>query len=119
MGKVTIELSGERISKINGFLENNKEVENRSSRLNKKFTPKLSTLDVRGMRTINLYDSITKFIDDCILNDLKECKIIHGVGKKILQQEVKLILTKMAEVSSFKYEKNKFGEESITIIELI
>ena len=58
MGKVTIELSGERISKINGFLENNKEVENRSSRLNKKFTPKLSTLDVRGMRTINLYDSI-------------------------------------------------------------
>ncbi|MBM31405.1 MAG: hypothetical protein CL764_00950 [Chloroflexi bacterium] len=119
MGKVTIELSGERISKINGFLENNKEVENLSSRLNKKFTPKLSTLDVRGMRTINLYDSITKFIDDCILNDLKECKIIHGVGKKILQQEVKLILTKMAEVSSFKYEKNKFGEESITIIELI
>ena len=119
LGKIIIELPGERIIKIDNLSENTKKDKKISSAYNQKLSPILSTLDIRGMRTTQLYDSIIKFIDECLLNDLTECKIIHGVGKKILQQEVKLILSRISEVESFKYEKNKFGEESITLIKLI
>ena len=117
MGEIIIELPKEKITKISTHIEKNKEKKISSNNIPKTSFGN-STLDIRGMRTTELQNALIKFIDKCLLNDFRKCKIIHGVGKRILQQEVRSILSRMPEISSFKSEKNKFGEESITLIEL-
>ncbi len=75
-------------------------------------------LDLRGFRAIDVKDAYLKFIDDAILSNLNEVKVIHGYGtgavKKALYEELK----KDANVASYRFGGQYEGSSGVTIITL-
>ncbi len=75
-------------------------------------------LDLRGIRAIDVKEAYLKFIDDAILSNLNEVKIIHGYGtgavKKALYEELK----KDVNVASYRFGGQYEGSSGVTIITL-
>lgn len=75
-------------------------------------------LDLRGFRAIDVKDAYLKFIDDAILSNLNEVKVIHGYGtgavKKALYEELK----KDPNVASYRFGGQYEGSSGVTIITL-
>lgn len=77
-----------------------------------------SELDLRGYRAIDVKDAYLKFIDDALLSNLKELKVIHGYGtgavKKALYDEIK----KDENISSYRFGGEYEGASGVTILTL-
>lgn len=75
-------------------------------------------LDLRGFRAIDVKEAYLKFIDDAILANLNEVKVIHGYGtgavKKALYDELK----KDKNVLSYRFGGQYEGTTGVTIITL-
>jgi len=63
------------------------------------------TLDLRGMRYDEALRAVALFIDKAITTDVKEIKIIHGIGTGIIRKCIRDYLAKRDEVSEYDYEK--------------
>ena len=75
-------------------------------------------LDVRGMRGDEALNAVTHFIDDAILTDMSQVRILHGKGDGILRQLVRQYLATVPNVKHFADEHVQFGGAGITVAEI-
>lgn len=75
-------------------------------------------LDIRGMYSYEIEYKIEEFLNDAIINNLPEVRIIHGKGTGKLRNKVHEILKKSKNVKSFRFGNWNEGDSGITIIEL-
>lgn len=80
-----------------------------------KFDP---NIDVRGKRAEETLQIIEAFIDEAVLLNIHQIKILHGKGNGVLRQVIRKFLTKRSEVTSFHDEALDRGGEGITIVNL-
>ncbi len=76
------------------------------------------TIDLRGKRGEEAIQELTLYIDEAILLNVKEFKILHGKGNGILRRLIRDFLGKQKEVRTFRDEKIEFGGDGITVVEM-
>ena len=74
-------------------------------------------LDVRGMRGDEALNAVRYFIDDAILVDVQQVRILHGKGNGILRQLVRQYLSSVPNVIRYHDEDIRFGGTGITVAE--
>ncbi len=74
--------------------------------------------DVRGMRAEEAIDVISRFIDDAVMVNAGEVKILHGKGNGILRHLIREYLATVPPVKSFHDEHVEYGGSGITVVEL-
>ncbi len=74
------------------------------------------TLDLRGHRAEDALTELRKYIDDAILLDIFEVRILHGKGDGILRQLVRDYISRVPEVREFRDELIELGGHGITVV---
>ena len=77
-----------------------------------------SEIDLRGERTEDALARIRTFIDEAIMFDMKQLRILHGKGQGILKEMIRNYLRSEPVVKSFRDEHVQFGGAGITVVEL-
>ena len=87
---------------------------------NRKIGVKESNLELNivGKDTVDGIIEVERFIDEAILMNAEEIKIIHGVGTGRLRVAVMDYLKKNRYVDSFRSGKYGEGEKGVTIVKL-
>ena len=85
--------------------------------LNKKLHFK-SELDLRGKRAEVAVMEVDKFIDDALLSNMKEVRILHGKGDGILREVIRTHLREYPYIDSMRDAHIEQGGSGITVIEL-
>jgi DNA mismatch repair protein MutS2 len=75
-------------------------------------------VDVRGQRAEEALQIIQAFIDDAIMLDFSELRILHGKGNGILKEMIRNYLKTEPVVKSFRDEHVQFGGAGITVVEI-
>lgn len=75
-------------------------------------------LDIRGLLKDEAITALDNFMDRAIMYGIHHIKIIHGRGTGALKQAVQFYLKKYPHVEKFYYEKEQFGGDGITIVEM-
>lgn len=75
-------------------------------------------IDVRGQRAEEAIANIQAFIDEAIMLDVREVRILHGKGNGILREMIRSFLGSDPAVRSFRDEHVQFGGAGITIVEI-
>lgn len=75
-------------------------------------------LDVRGKRADDALQIVSNYIDDAIVNQNSNLKILHGTGNGILKQLIRDLLRTHQLVKRFKDERLEAGGAGITLVEL-
>ncbi len=75
-------------------------------------------IDVRGQRAEEAIANIQSFIDEAIMLDVREVRILHGKGNGILREMIRSFLGSDPAVRSFRDEHVQFGGAGITIVEI-
>ncbi len=75
-------------------------------------------IDIRGQRAEEAIVNIQAFIDEAIMLDVHELRILHGKGNGILKEVIRNFLKSDPAVTSFRDEHVQFGGSGITIVEL-
>lgn len=73
-------------------------------------------IDVRGMRGDEALQAVTYFIDDAIIVNVEQVRILHGTGTGILRELIRKYLKTIPAVSSFADEHVQFGGAGITVV---
>ena len=73
-------------------------------------------IDVRGMRGDEALQAVTYFIDDEIIVNVEQVRILHGTGTGILRELIRKYLKTIPAVSSFADEHVQFGGAGITVV---
>lgn len=79
------------------------------------FKPEIDIRGVRGEEAINL---VRDFIDDALIVQHRNLRILHGKGNGILRQLVREYLSTMNVVKSFSDEHVEMGGSGITVVEM-
>ncbi len=77
-----------------------------------------SNIDVRGLRAEEALQKIRDFVDEAIMVDARELRILHGKGNGILRELIQNYLKTEPVVKSCRDEHVQFGGSGITIVEL-
>lgn len=75
-------------------------------------------LDVRGKRAEEAIQLVADYIDNAIVCDAHEVKILHGTGTGALRLSIREYLAGLPHVSSYRDENVKFGGTGITVVKL-
>ena len=75
-------------------------------------------LNVVGKTSLEAIEELTNFIDQGIMHNLEELKVIHGVGEGILLKEIRSYLKNDKNVKEFRRGKYGEGENGVTIFKL-
>ncbi len=75
-------------------------------------------IDIRGKRAEEAIQTIQEFIDQAIMFERNQLRILHGKGNGILKETIRSYLKSEPMVKSFKDEHVDFGGAGITVIEL-
>ncbi len=75
-------------------------------------------IDVRGMRAEEALQKIREFVDEAIMVDVNELRILHGKGNGILRELIQNYLRTEPAVRNCHDEHVQFGGSGITIVEL-
>ena len=73
---------------------------------------------VIGKNTDEALAEVENFLDQAVVNNLNEVKIIHGVGLKILSTAIHDMLKKDPRVAEFRFGKYGEGEHGVTFATL-
>ena len=84
--------------------------------INEKATNFKLSIDVRGKKVEETLNIISKYIDDAILLNIKEIKIIHGKGYGILYNAIRNYLVNIEQIENFEDEDIKRGGHGVTIV---
>ncbi|GAB4316605.1 MAG: endonuclease MutS2 [Bacteroidales bacterium] len=84
--------------------------------LRKKAASFVLQLDVRGMRGEEALAKVQSYIEEAILLNVSEVKILHGKGYGILRQLIRDYLRTVPEIKSFSDEHIERGGHGITIV---
>lgn len=94
-----------------GYQSVMKEINDKSA----KFKPEI---DIRGVRAEEALRQVMNLVDDAILLNFKELKILHGKGDGILRQVIRDYLSGVREVKSYRDEHIELGGHGITLVSL-
>lgn len=75
-------------------------------------------IDVRGMRGDEALQKVMDFIDEAVMLDSKELRILHGTGTGALKQIIRQYLSTNPVVHSYTDEQIQLGGAGVTIIKL-
>ena len=84
--------------------------------LNDKMANFKLQIDVRGKRGEEALSLIKQYIDDAVLLNISEVRILHGKGYGILRSLIHDYLSTVSEIKSFKDEHIERGGHGITIV---
>ncbi len=84
--------------------------------MNAKLTTFKMQLDVRGKRGEEAVEMVRRYIDDAIVLNVSEVKILHGKGFGILRTMIHDYLKSVSEVKQFKDEHLERGGQGITVV---
>jgi DNA mismatch repair protein MutS2 len=84
--------------------------------LNDKLATFNLQLDVRGKRGEEAIDLVTHYIDDAVLLNVREVRILHGKGFGILRTLIHDYLRTIPEVREFHDEHIERGGHGITVV---
>ncbi|WP_372750953.1 endonuclease MutS2 [Labilibaculum sp.] len=73
-------------------------------------------LDVRGMRGEEALQVVVDHVDEIIMLDVREFRILHGTGSGILRQLIREYLQTVDLVQNFRDEKIQMGGAGITVV---
>ncbi len=96
----------------------NKTYANVTKTLSEKKLNFKAEIDIRGQRVEEALATIQEFIDEAIMLDKNQLRILHGKGNGILKETIRDYLRTEAMVKSFKDEHVQFGGSGITIVNL-
>ncbi len=102
----------EEVRKVS-FLTSETQQQMHDKRLNFK-----SDIDIRGMRGDEAVQAVTYFLDDAVMCDVHQLRVLHGTGNGILRTLVRQYLSTVPFVRTFHDEHVQFGGAGITVIEL-
>ncbi|HPE77074.1 MAG TPA: Smr/MutS family protein, partial [Draconibacterium sp.] len=77
-----------------------------------------SEIDIRGKRAEEAISIIQEFIDEAIMFNVSQLRILHGKGNGILKEIIRNYLKTEPAIVSFKDEHVDFGGAGITVINL-
>jgi DNA mismatch repair protein MutS2 len=109
-------ISGNEAKKIQRTY--NQTMPNINKGLNERRLNFKSEVDVRGQRTEEALAIIQTFIDDAIMLDFSEIRILHGKGNGILKEMIRNYLKSEPAVKSCRDEHVQFGGAGITVVEI-
>jgi DNA mismatch repair protein MutS2 len=89
-----------------------------SANLSEKRLTFKSEIDIRGQRVEEAITKIQGFIDEAIIFEVAQLRILHGKGHGILKQTIREYLRSEPMVRSFKDEHVDFGGAGITVVNL-
>lgn len=75
-------------------------------------------IDVRGMRGDEAIQKVISFLDEAVMLNYKEVRILHGTGSGILRQLIRQYLSTYPLVASYADEQVQLGGAGITVIQL-
>jgi DNA mismatch repair protein MutS2 len=75
-------------------------------------------IDVRGMRTEEAIEKVQDLIDEAVMVNVKEVKILHGKGNGILRQMIREYLATLNFLKCYRDEHIEMGGAGITIVEI-
>ena len=102
----------EEVRKVS-FLTSETQDQLHQKRLNFK-----SDIDIRGMRGEEAVQAVGYFIDDAVVCNVHQLRILHGTGNGILRTLVRQYLSTLPFVKHFHDEHVQFGGAGITVVEL-
>jgi DNA mismatch repair protein MutS2 len=76
------------------------------------------SIDVRGKRAEEALQEIQAFVDEAIMVDANELRILHGKGNGVLRDLIQKYLRTEPAVKSVRDEQIQFGGSGITVVEL-
>ena len=82
------------------------------------FVAPIIEINVIGLTVLEALPEIENFIDQAIVNNLEEIKIIHGKGLKILSTAIHDALRRNKRVESYRFGKYGEGERGVTFVKL-
>ncbi len=92
------------------------------SRLAENFSERRLTfkpeIDIRGQRVEEALSKIREFIDEAIMFEVAQLRILHGKGHGILKETIRDYLRSEPMVRSYKDEHVDFGGAGITVVNL-
>ncbi len=86
--------------------------------LNQKLSTFSSTLDVRGKRAEEVFSLVDRFIDDALLFNIDEVRILHGKGDGVLRQVIRDHLRKLNVAEIIADEHVERGGAGISVVQL-
>jgi DNA mismatch repair protein MutS2 len=92
------------------------DMRNLISALNDKMAAFSPQLDLRGMRAEEALHALQNYIDDAMLLNVPDVRILHGKGDGILRQLVRDYLGSLKEVKRFGDEHVELGGHGVTVI---
>ena len=75
-----------------------------------------STLDVRGMRGDEAMQAVQEYVDEAVMLDISDGRILHGKGNGILRELIRSYLKTIPDVANFADEQLQMGGSGITVI---
>lgn len=78
-----------------------------------------SEIDLRGMRADEALSAVTLFLDDAMLLDISQVRILHGTGTGALRQAIRTYLSSLKGSVNFHDEHVQFGGAGITVVEIL
>jgi DNA mismatch repair protein MutS2 len=75
-------------------------------------------IDIRGVRGEEALNRVRDLIDDALMVQHKNLRILHGKGNGILRQLIREYLATVNVVGSFRDEHVDLGGSGITVVEL-
>ena len=75
-------------------------------------------IDVRGMRGEEALQKVTDFLDEAVMLDSKNLRILHGTGTGALRQIIRQFLSTNPLVGSYADEQVQLGGAGITVVKL-
>jgi DNA mismatch repair protein MutS2 len=122
-GSMTTSLPETRIEKIsnNEFkrqsqVQHNPAVASHFSMQERRLNFK-SSIDVRGMRTEEALEKVQDIVDEAVMLNVHEIKILHGKGNGILRQMIREYLSTFDFIKSYRDEHIEMGGAGITVVE--
>ncbi len=73
-------------------------------------------IDLRGKRAEEALEEVARYIDDAIMLNVSQVKILHGKGNGILRKLIREYLGSVDLVRSFEDEETKYGGTGITVV---
>ncbi len=120
-GQLRTSVSRDKLQKISGNEAKkiyNQTMPNINKGLSEKRLIFKTEIDVRGQRAEEALQTIQAFIDDAIMLDFSELRILHGKGNGILKEMIRNYLKSEPAVKSFRDEHVQFGGAGITVVEI-
>ena len=106
-------------SDLSSALQNTNKKISTSTKINLKQNKVFSTeINVIGFNVEEAIFVIDKFLDDCVLYNLKEVRIIHGKGTGTLKNGIHNFLKKHPHVESYRLGTFGEGEMGVTVVKI-